>query len=94
MNTIREELADWTEIESVIDVFAVAYGLLPAGERFPKAFYWATGSVVDILVNTIFKMVDAGILERRDDRADMELRWKPDYSTDWGAASAVRSAGD
>ena len=82
MKTIREELHEWTEIEGVIDVFAVAYGLLKPGERFPKAYYWSSGYVTDILSDSIFKLVNAGVLERRDDQQEIEIRWNPKYAAE------------
>jgi hypothetical protein len=83
MKSIRDELKDWTEIESVIDIFAYAYGLLEPGAYFPKAFYWASGSVTDLISNSIFALVREGILEQRDGPRDTELRWNPQYSLDW-----------
>jgi len=82
MRTIREELHDWTEIECVIDVFAITYGLLKPGEHFPKAYYWSSGYVTDILSDSIFKLVEAGILERRDGERDIEIRWNPNCSVE------------
>ena len=82
MRTIRDELKDWTEIEVVVDVFAIAYGLLKPGEYFPKRYYWTRGYVTSILSDSIIKLVDAGILEQRDGQQDMEIRWNPKYSSE------------
>jgi hypothetical protein len=38
------------------------------------------GSIIKLV---IWKMVDLGILEMRDDRNDMEIRWNPAYKRDW-----------
>jgi hypothetical protein len=80
---LKSELSDWVEIENAIDRVAYCLGLLEPQERFPKNMYWSISPVGSIIDQVIWKMVDLGILEMRDDRNDMEIRWNPAYKRDW-----------
>ncbi|MGL5807956.1 MAG: hypothetical protein ACRC2R_07890 [Xenococcaceae cyanobacterium] len=81
--TLKRELNDWVEIDTAIHILGYCCGFIQEGERFPKYVYWSINPIGDLISDTLFRMVDLGILERRDDRNDIELRWNPSFKTDW-----------
>ena len=80
---LKSALSDWVEIETAIDKVAYCSGILEPQQHFPKSMYWSISPVGSIIDHVIWKMVDLGILEMRDDRNDMEIRWNPAYKQDW-----------
>jgi hypothetical protein len=83
--TLKKELNDWVEIDTAIHILAYCFGLIKEGDMLPKYVYWSVNPLGDLISDTLFRMVDLGILERRDDRNDIELRWNPSFVTEWEA---------
>lgn len=80
---LRTELADWTEINNAIDIVATCLGLLETGKQFPKHMYWSNNATVDAINSLILKLVESGVLEKREEDTDIEVRWNPYFYPEW-----------
>jgi hypothetical protein len=78
--SLREDLADWTDIDVAAHHLARRLGILPieSAMRDFKWVYWSNNVLGEALVRTLDEYVALGILERRDE-PDLQYRWCTEY---------------
>ena len=78
--TLKESLKDWQEIDVALCALAEHLGLVETDSFLEyKPLYWSCSGPADMLGEMFFKMVDKGIIERRDYKLEDQVRWNPDY---------------
>lgn len=89
METLKEDLANWTEVEDAIIIIGKRLGIyepdLKLGE-IPKYVLWSKSKEseeVEFISQTLFNLVDLGAIESRDDQDDIEFRWNPKFNLKW-----------
>ena len=77
---LREDLAEWTDVDVAAHHLARHLGLLPfeSAMRDFKCVYWSANPLGDLLVRTLDEYVSLGVLEKRDE-PDLQYRWSADY---------------
>jgi hypothetical protein len=78
--SLRESLADWTDIDVIQHQLATAIGVVEAHQSLNdvKALYWTKNPVGDALASFVFALAQAGVLEAQPDDETV-LRWNPAY---------------
>jgi hypothetical protein len=80
MQTLRERLTDWSDIDTSMSQLAQALGLFEPGESGPKWLYWSKNPTGELLYRTLESLKELGILEFREDGpTDCQFRWNTDY---------------
>lgn len=93
MSTLREELADWTDIEAAGAILARVLGVMDAQVNFQtdaKHVFHAVHPVGDALYRMLDELVAVGILEKRDE-PDFQYRWNPTFNASWEKTGSTRS---
>ena len=85
MQTLREALRDWTDIDVAAHSLACCVGVFPFGaiDPFPKWVYWSKNPLGEALVRTLDEYVALGVLEKRDE-PDLQYRWSADHRKNSG----------
>jgi len=76
MRTLREALADWTDLDWAAHALAQCIGAIGADTemREVKHIYWSDNALGNELVNALEALVKARVLEKRDEPDD-QVRW-------------------
>lgn len=84
MESLRIALKDWTDVDLAQYAVATSIGLMPEGNfsRRGKSVFWTNNPIGDMLHNFLERMVQAGILEKRDE-PDFQYRWNPGFRGSW-----------
>lgn len=89
METLKSDLANWTEVEDVIIILGKRLGIYDHDlkhSEIPKFILWSVSEnskESDLISKILFDLVDLGAIERRDDQEDMEFRWNPLFKLKW-----------
>lgn len=83
--SLRDDLADWKDLEEAAHDLARHLGVLPAESimRDFKWVYWSANPLGNMLVRTLDEYVTLGILEKRDE-PDFQYRWNAEYKKNVG----------
>jgi len=84
-DSLREELADWTDIDVAGFVLARRLGIIGADVQFQthaKHVFWSEHPVGRALYRILDELVEAGVLEKRDE-PDFQYRWNPAFKGSW-----------
>jgi hypothetical protein len=82
---LREDLADWTDLDVAAHHLARHLGVLPI-ESAMRDFKWVYGAknrLSDTLVRTLDEYVSLGVLEKRDE-PDLQYRWCAEFRKNVG----------
>jgi hypothetical protein len=81
MTSLREALADWTDIDDAEHFLALCLGIAEAGStmRDYKAAYWSDNPTGNTLAHILDRLVGIGVLEKRTE-PDFQYRNCPDES--------------
>lgn len=73
---LKERLADWTELESAEYYLAIELGVFRGDEEWVgiKWIFWSANKLGNGLYKALLGLVDAGVLEYRDE-PDHQVRW-------------------
>jgi hypothetical protein len=85
MKTLKEELADLTDIDGAQDSLARCLGLLGPQTRFnveAKHVYWTNNPVGQTLFNLLDRLAEIGVLEWSAD-GNYRVRWNPVFRGSW-----------
>lgn len=83
---LRDALMDWTDWDGAMEALGTALGILPKDGNH-KAIYWTKNPVSDFLLQTLWSLIDLGVLEVREE-PDFQFRWIPaDNSLNQAASS-------
>ncbi|MEU4804653.1 hypothetical protein [Actinosynnema sp. NPDC023587] len=76
---LREDLADWTDWDFAAYGLGLALGIFPPTGEFHrvKHLFWSDNALGVALHDVLMRLVDAGVLERRDE-PDIQFRWRAD----------------
>ena len=83
--TLRDELADWTDIDVAGLILARRLGIIGAEVQFQtdaKHVFWSDHPVGRALYQMLDQLVEAGVLEKRDE-PDFQYRWNPSFKGSW-----------
>lgn len=83
--SLREDLADWTDIDVAAHHLARHLGVLPVESmmRDFKWVYWSVNPLGDALVRTLDQYVALGVIEKRLE-PDFQYRWSAGYKSRLG----------
>ena len=85
-SSLRDALADWTDCDGAMEELGTALGIIPKDGNH-KATYWTKNPVSDFLMQTLWNLLDLGVLEVREE-PDFQFRWiPPDNSLNQAASS-------
>ena len=85
MNTLREKLTEWTDIDIAAFHLAQNLGLMGKDVRFhleAKHIFWSNNSVGNTLYNMLKELANLGILEYRED-PDLQFKWNNSFVGSW-----------
>lgn len=82
--TLKERISDWTDWDAAAAYLADCLGLIPAtaASGAAKHVFWSKHPVGDVLYSMLERMVEQGILEKRDE-PDIQFRWSPTFRGSW-----------
>lgn len=89
METLKKDLENWTEVEAVIILLGKRLGLYNHDLEFgevPKFVLWSTSEEskeTEVISRILFRLVDLGAIESRDDKDDIEFRRNPKFKVQW-----------
>jgi hypothetical protein len=80
METLRVAIADWTDFDASAHTLAQCLGImLPQKEmKEAKWVYWSENPLGTMLYSTLERLVELGVLEKRDE-PDLQYRWCSAY---------------
>jgi len=80
METLRVTLADWTDVDVSAHMLAQCLGIMPTQLRMKEAkwVYWSENPLGTMLHNTLERLSDLGVLEKREE-PDLQFRWCSTY---------------
>ncbi len=86
LKTLKATLADWTDVDTAMVAVTELLGLIDF-ETSPyqtksKWVFWTNNPFGDMAYDLLEKLVNLGILERRDE-SDNEYRWNPSFRGGW-----------
>jgi hypothetical protein len=81
METLRVALADWTDFDASAHALAQCLGIMPSQQEMKEAkwVYWSENPLGTMLYGTLERLVELGVLEKRDE-PDLQYRWCSTYS--------------
>jgi hypothetical protein len=85
MQTLKEALQDWTDIDIAGYHLAQCLGLMAPNVNFQvraKHVFWSDNLVGNMLGHILEELVQEGILEKRDE-PDYQYRWNPAFRGSW-----------
>jgi hypothetical protein len=81
MQTLKERLREWSDIDCSMCHLAQALGMLQSSNRGPKWMYWSNNPTGNALYKMLQSLAELGVLEYREDGpTDNQFRWNPNYS--------------
>ena len=83
MNTLKEAIPDWTDVDVAEFHLACCLGLM--GPDFPvraKHVFWSNNPVGSMLHEIVKRLIEQGILEAHPDD-DMIVRWNKAFVGSW-----------
>jgi hypothetical protein len=82
--TLKERISDWTDWDWAAYNLGISLGLMPDAPAFGRAkhVFWGAHDVGGMLYLTLDRMVEQGILEKRDE-PDFQYRWNPTFRSSW-----------
>ena len=80
METLRLILADWTDFDASAHALAQCLGIVPAQLQIKevKWVYWSENSLGTVLHSTLERLLELGVLEKREE-PDLQYRWCSTY---------------
>jgi hypothetical protein len=86
--TLRESIGDWTDWDGAAYRLGICLGLMPNAAAFgaAKQVFWSNHEVGDLLFSILDRLVEKGILEKRDE-PDIQYRWSPTFRGSWEEAA-------
>jgi hypothetical protein len=74
-----DSLAEWTDADGAAYQLAIELGIIGSNTSFveSKWIFWTDNPLGNGLHAALLALVDAGVLETRDDEA---FRWKPSFT--------------
>jgi hypothetical protein len=81
---LKERLLDWTDWDGAAYSLGICLGLMPDLETFGSAkhVFWSNHPIGNFLSSILDRMVEEGILEKRDE-PDKQYRWNPAFCGTW-----------
>jgi hypothetical protein len=82
---LKEQIADWTDVDHAQYALAVALGLMTTDTAFAtkaKHVFWSANPVGDTLFQMLRGLASVGVLQTRDE-PDIQFRWNPDFRGSW-----------
>lgn len=79
--TLKERLADWTDVDLAAFQLARSLGLIAEDANFAsgvKHIFWSNNPTGNMLYKILPELVAIGALEKRDEPDD-QYRWNPAY---------------
>ena len=87
LKTLKATLSDWTEINGALCAVTELLGLIDFDvspfQTKAKHVFWSANPVGEMAYELLEKLVQLGILERRDGPGDIEYRWNPSFRGSW-----------
>jgi hypothetical protein len=83
MDTLRQQLSDWTGFDGAMHSLALSLGLVSPQMDFCttlKHVYWSSNPIGNMLDTCLQEMVKTGVLE---EDSDGRYRWSPSFKGDW-----------
>ena len=82
--TLKERIGDWTDWDGAAYSLGICIGLMPdvGGFGAAKHVFWSNHPIGDLLYSMLDRMVEQGILEKRDE-PDTQYRWSPTFHGSW-----------
>jgi hypothetical protein len=82
--TLKGRISDWTDWDWAAYSLGICLGLMPDAAAFgaAKHVFWSNHPVGDLLYSMLDRMVEQGILEKRDE-PDIQCRWSPSFRGSW-----------
>jgi hypothetical protein len=85
LQSLKEALADWTDIDVAQYAVAICLGLMSPNVPFPpgvKGVFWTNDPIGELLYHILENLTGANILEKRDE-PDYQYRWNADFRGSW-----------
>jgi hypothetical protein len=84
MESLRDTLKDWMDVDLAQSRLAIGLGLMPEGifQVGAKHVFWTANPVGDMLYKMLLQMSEVGILETRNE-PDIQFRWNPSFRGSW-----------
>jgi predicted enzyme related to lactoylglutathione lyase len=84
LQTLRETLSDWVDVDNAGCAMGVCIGLIPPSEGWArhKHVFWSNNPIGNMLYKWIDDLVAAGVLEKRDE-PDIQYRWNKNFIGSW-----------
>lgn len=82
--SFRESLKGWLDIDVAQYELGISIGLIEPKYNFhsdTKHVFWCDNPVGNALYKILEELVDAGVLEKNQDR--LQYRWNPDFRGSW-----------
>jgi hypothetical protein len=90
-SSLRETLADWTDVDIAEYELARAFGLMGEGVSFStdaKHVFWSRNPIGTMLYDMLAKLAEVGVLEYRAE-PDGQYRWNPNFRGSWENGSSL-----
>src|SRR5690348_879086 len=92
LETLRESLGDWIDIDGAGCALGVCLGLIPAREGWGrhKHVFWSNNPIGNMLYKMLDDLVAEGVLEKREE-PDSQYRWYKAFrgSWEWDSDSSI-----
>jgi hypothetical protein len=82
MNTLKDYLKDWTDMDWAMYDLGRCLGLMDTEFVKAKHVFWSENHVGNMLHDILTRLADNGILEYRDE-PDYQYRWNPHFKGTW-----------
>ncbi len=83
LQTLRETLSDWSDVDAAGCALGVCIGLIPTNEGWGrhKHVFWSSHPIGNMLYKMLDDLVAQGVLEKRE--PDFQYRWNQDFRGSW-----------
>ena len=83
MDSLKEALSDWTDVDGAEYHLAVCLGLMMPGDfARAKHVFWSNNPIGNILYQMLDELARQAVLEKRDE-PDYQFRWNTNFKGSW-----------